>query len=112
MIELPQPTGADLWPPEDAGPSARLNKPWRALVAVVEVVLAAAGVWFAVVCWHAGIVTVVTTAGDGAVLTSHRYFGGLMAASLGIGIVAAILLVDAVRQAMLAVRTRPKPPNE
>ncbi|MFD9894219.1 hypothetical protein ACFWY9_33135 [Amycolatopsis sp. NPDC059027] len=106
MIELPQPTGAELWPPEEPAPSARLNKPWRALVALVEVLLAALAVWGAFACWDAGVETVTTTAGDGAVLVSQRYFGHLIAGALGLGALAAILLVDAVRQLSLAVRAR------
>jgi hypothetical protein len=49
---------------------------------------------------------VVTRTDDGAVLESHRYFGGLLAAAVGLGTLAAILLVDAVRQVSLAVRAR------
>ncbi|MFI5583915.1 hypothetical protein ACIA5G_02690 [Amycolatopsis sp. NPDC051758] len=106
MIDLPQPTGAELWPPEEPGPTARLHKPWRTLVAVVEVVLAVLAGWAAYACWHSGAATVVTRTDDGAVLESHRYFGGLLAAAIGLGTLAAILLVDAVRQVSLAVRAR------
>lgn len=110
MIDLPQPTGAELWPPEEAGPTDRLHKPWRALVAVVEAVLAVAAGWAAYLLWHGGSATVVTRTDDGAILESHRYFGGMLAAAIGLGTVAAILLVDAVRQLSLAVRARhPKP---
>ncbi|MBE1499141.1 hypothetical protein H4696_006241 [Amycolatopsis lexingtonensis] len=106
MIDLPQPTGAELWPPEEPGPQARLNKPWRTLVAVVEVVLAVAAGWGAYALWHGGAATVVTRTDDGAVLESHRYFGGSLAAAIGLGTVAALLLVDAVRQLLLAMRAR------
>jgi hypothetical protein len=111
VIDLPQPTGAELWPPEEPGPSARLHKPWRTLVAVVEVVLAVLAGWAAFACWHGGVATVVTHTDDGAVLESHRYFGGLLAAAIGFGTVAAILLVDAVRQLSLAVRARGRKPK-
>jgi hypothetical protein len=106
VIDLPQPTGAELWPPEEPGPRARLHKPWRTLVAVVEVVLAVLAGWAAYVCWHDAAVPVVTRSADGALLESQRYFGGLLAAAIGIGTVAALLLVDAVRQLLLAVRAR------
>ncbi|GAA4541539.1 hypothetical protein [Amycolatopsis samaneae] len=106
MIELPQPTGAELWPRAEAAPAARLNKPWRAVVALVEVLLAALAVWGAFACWDAGVMTVSTTAGDGAVLVSQRYFGGPLAGAIGLGTLAALLLVDAVRQLLLAVRAR------
>ncbi|MEV6642053.1 hypothetical protein [Amycolatopsis sp. NPDC051371] len=110
MIDLPQPTGAELWPPEEAGPCARLHKPWRTLVAVVEVVLAVAAGWAAYAFWRSGSAVVVTHTDDGATLESHRYFGGMLAAAIGLGTVAAILLVDAVRQLSLAVRARhPEP---
>lgn len=112
MIDLPQPTGAELWPPEEPGPPARLHKPWRTLVAVVEVVLAVLAGWAAYACWHGGVATVVTRTGDGATLESHRYFGGLLAAAIGLGTVAAILLVDAVRQLSLAVRARHRAPRD
>ncbi|MGW5716457.1 hypothetical protein ACWEVP_09865 [Amycolatopsis sp. NPDC003865] len=111
MIDLPQPTGAELWPPEEPGPRARLHKPWRTLVAVVEVVLAVAAGWAAYALWHGGRATVVTRTDDGAVLESHRYFGGMLAAAIGLGTVAAILLVDAVRQLLLAVRARHRAPK-
>lgn len=106
MIDLPQPTGAELWPPEEPGPHARLHKPWRTLVAVVEVLLAGLAVWVAFLCWHDSVATVITRTEDGAVLESHRSFGGLLAAAIGLGTVAALLLVDAVRQLSLAIRAR------
>jgi hypothetical protein len=109
VIDLPQPTGTELWPPDESGPAARLHKPWRALVAVVEVVLAALAGWGAYACWHGGVVTVVTRTDDGVALESHRYFGGLLAGAIGLGTLAAILLVDAVRQLSLALRARHRP---
>jgi hypothetical protein len=111
VIDLPQPTGAELWPPEEAAPRARLHKPWRTLVAVGEFVLAVAAGWTAYALWRGGAVTVVTHTEDGAALESHRYFGGLLAAAIGLGTVAAILLVDAVRQLSLAVRARRRAPR-
>jgi hypothetical protein len=110
VIDLPQPTGAELWPPEEPVPPARLNKPWRGLVAAVEVVLAAVAVWGVFWFWSGASVQVATTSDDGAVLVSQRLFGGMLAAAIGLGILSGILLVDAVRQLLLAVRTRaPKP---
>ncbi|WIY03938.1 hypothetical protein QRX60_08825 [Amycolatopsis mongoliensis] len=111
MIDLPQPTGAELWPPEEPGPRARLHKPWRTLVAVVEVVLAVAAGWAAYALWHGGAATVVTHTDDGAALESHRYFGGMLAAAIGLGTVAVLLLVDAIRQLSLAVRARHREPK-
>lgn len=112
MIDLPQPTGAELWPPEEPGPEARLHKPWRALIAVAEVLLAVVAVWGAFALWRVGIVTVVTTADDGAVLESRRVFSGFLAGAIGLGTLAAILLVDSVRQVMLALRARHPAPKD
>ncbi|WP_020662933.1 hypothetical protein [Amycolatopsis benzoatilytica] len=106
MIDLPQPTGADLWPPEETLPRTKLNQPWRAFVALGEVVVAALALWVAFVLWDAGVVTVVTKALDGAELVSHRYFGGHLAGALGLGTLSAVLVVDAIRQLLLAVRAR------
>ncbi|WP_326567948.1 hypothetical protein VSH64_40060 [Amycolatopsis rhabdoformis] len=105
MIDLPQPTGADLWPGDSAG-AARLNQPWRAFVALGELIVAAVALWLAFVLWHAGVVTVVTTAGDGAQLASQRVFGGHLAGALALGALCAVLVVDAVRQLLLAVSAR------
>lgn len=106
MIDLPQPTGADLWPPEETQPETKLNQPWRAFVALGELVAAGLALWVAFVLWHAGVVTVATKALDGADLVSHRYFGGHIAGALGLGTLSAVLVVDAIRQLLLAVRAR------
>ncbi len=103
MIDLPQPTGAELWP-QDSRPPARLHKPWRALVAVAELVLAALAVWGVFACWKAGVITVRITYGE-TVLESQRYFGGPLAGAIGLGVLAAILVVEAIRQVLLATRT-------
>ncbi|SFN99670.1 hypothetical protein SAMN05421854_101259 [Amycolatopsis rubida] len=108
VIDLPQPTGAGLWPPEETQPRTKLNQPWRAFVALGEVVVAGLVLWAAFALWHAGVGTVVTTAGDGTKLASERYFGGHIAGALGLGTLSAVLVVDAVRQLLLAVRARHK----
>jgi hypothetical protein len=92
-------------PPTEPG---RLNKPWRALVALAEVLLAGVAVWFAFDLWPRGVATIVTTLTDGRVLESTRYVGSWMAAAIGLGTLAALLVLDAIRQVALAVRTRPK----
>ncbi|WP_033291083.1 hypothetical protein [Amycolatopsis jejuensis] len=106
MIDLPQPTGAGLWPPEETQPETKLNQPWRAFVALGEVVVAGLVLWAAFALWHAGVVTIVTTAGDGAKLASQRHLGGHLAGALGLGALSAVLVVDAIRQLLLAVRAR------
>ena len=111
VIDLPQPTGAELWPPEETRREARLHKPLRALVGVVELILAALAVWGVFACWKAGVVPVVITYGD-TTLESQRYFGGPLAGAIGLGVLAAILLVDAIRQFLLAVRAKGRKPKE
>jgi hypothetical protein len=91
------------WP---QGPPAKLHQPWRTLVAVVELILAGAAVWFAFPCWQHGVKTVTLTLTDGSVLTSTRYLGNWMAGAIGLALLAAILLVDAIRELLLAFRTR------
>lgn len=92
----------------------KLHRPWRALVAVVEVILAAIAIWQAFGVWDLGVKTLTVTAADGAVLTSTRYIGSWMAAAIGLGLLSALLLVDAVREVVLAVRAkhREKPRDE
>lgn len=91
-------------PPVAAG----LNQPWRALVAVVEVLVAAGAVWAAFWAWPRGIATITLELDDGSRLESTRFFGNWMGAAILLGTVAAVLVLDAVRQVVLAVRTRPR----
>ncbi len=93
-------------------PPARLNKPWRGLIAAAEVVLAAVAVWGVFWFWRGGFEQVSTMSEEGTPLVSQRVFGGMLAAAIGLGILAAILLVDAVRQVLLAVRVRPRKPQD
>jgi protein gp37 len=92
-------------PPTEPG---RLNKPWRAFVALAELVAAAVAVWFAFDVWPRGIAKIVEHYPDGLVLESTRWVGSWMALAILLGTVAAVLAVDAVRQVALAVRTRPR----
>lgn len=111
VIDLPQPTGADLWPPEDARPSPRLHKPLRAVVGAVELILAALAIWGVFACWKAGVVPVRISYGE-TTLESQRNFGGPLAGAIGLGVLAAILVVDAIRQFLLAVRTKERKPKD
>ncbi len=111
VIDLPQPTGADLWPPEETRPAARLHKPLRALVGALELILAALAVWGVFACWKAGVVPLSITYGD-TTLESQRYFGGPLAGAIGLGVVAAILVVDAIRQFLLAIRAKGREPKD
>lgn len=85
---------------------ARLNQPVRAAVALAEVLLAAVAVWGAFQLWQQGVHTVVVTLTDGTVLTSTRWVGSWMSGAIGLGVVAGVLLVDAVREVLLAVRVK------
>jgi hypothetical protein len=100
--------------PDAADGPPGLNQPWRGFVAAGEVVLAVVAVVFGVVCWHKGITTMVTPLGNGAPpLRSTIFLGNWMAAGIGLVVVASFLVLDALRQVLLAVRTRrrPQPPE-
>jgi hypothetical protein len=87
----------------------KLHRPWRALVALAEVILAAVAIWLAFPLWHMGVKTLTVNLSDGVVLTSTRYIGSWMASAIGLGLLTALLLVDAVRELLLAARTRHRP---
>lgn len=88
---------------------AKLNQPKRAFVALAEVVVAAALIWLAFWLWPKGVVTISTVLEEGRPpYVSHRYYGHWMALAIFSGTVAGVLLVDAVRQLLLAARARPK----
>ena len=92
-------------PPTEPG---SLNEPWRALVALAELVLAGVAVWFAFDLWPRGIAKIVEHYPDGIVLESTRWVGSWMSLAILLGTVAAVLVVDAVRQVALAARARPR----
>jgi hypothetical protein len=87
-------------------PPAKLHRPWRALIAAVEVILAAVAIWLAFEFWDLGVKTLTVNLTDGTVLTSTRYLGSWIAGAIGLGMLAALLLVDAVREVLLAVRAK------
>jgi hypothetical protein len=88
---------------------AQLNQPRRALVALGELAVAAVLVWLAFWLWPKGIATVTQViADDRPPLISHRYYGHWLALSVLSATVAALLLLDAARQSVLAARARPK----
>ncbi len=86
----------------------RLHRPVRAVVALVELLAAGAAVWGAFWAWPHGFATITTVLSDGTALDSQRTYGNWLAAAIGFGTLAALLVVDAVRQVLLAVRARPK----
>jgi hypothetical protein len=111
VIDLPQPTGSDLWPPEEPSEFRPLHRPFRVFVALGELVFMALAIWLAFVCWHQGTITVTTTLTDGKRLISERYLGSWIAGAIGLGVLAAVLLVDAGRELLLAVRARHRRPK-
>lgn len=106
-MSIPEP-----WP--DAGPtfsedaiavdgrSTRMNQPWRALVAVAEVLLAALLVVTALWSWRRGIVSIPLPRSYGVTDVVTRLVGSWLALSVALTTVAGLLVVNAVRQAVLA----------
>jgi hypothetical protein len=96
--------------------SPRLNQPWRAAVAGGLVVVAVLAVLAAVWSWQHGIIRYDLHAGNGAPeLVSTRFVGSWMTVAVALCTVAALLLVAAGHQVLLAVRTResnPLPPEQ
>lgn len=98
---MPGETAADRATEPGATPAADaepLHRPWRAAIAGGELLLAGAAVWLAVLMWSSAMTTI------GAETT--RYAGNRIGVAMALGAVAALLVVDALRQLLLAVRTR------
>lgn len=93
-------------------PRSGLHQPWRALVALLELIVAGGGVWAAYWAWPRGVATISLALDDGTTLVSTRYFGNWMALAILLGTVAALLVLDAARQLVLAVRVRPRSPRK
>jgi hypothetical protein len=103
VVSIAEPSPASARPADPA----RLNQPWRGLIAVGELVVAAVLVVIAVACWHRGVTTMVTPLGAGQPpLYSTIFYGSWMAAAIGLVTVAAFGVLDAIRQILLALRTR------
>jgi hypothetical protein len=89
----------------------RLNQPWRGAVAFGEALLAAAAAVVGILCWHRGVTTMTTPLGPGQPpLVSTIFYADWMAAAIGLVLVATLLALDALRQTLLAVGTRRRPP--
>jgi hypothetical protein len=93
--------------PKQADVPPALNQPWRGWLAFGEVVLAAVAVVVGIWCWHRGIVQIVTPTGNGTPpLVSIVFYGNWMSGAIGLCTLAALLVLDALRQVVLALRTR------
>ncbi|MEV0676574.1 hypothetical protein AB0I60_08620 [Actinosynnema sp. NPDC050436] len=90
----------------EAAPGPGLHQPVRAAVAAGELVLAVALVLLAAWCWNRGVLRSAYPVEDHAPLESTRYLGNWIASAVGLGTAAGVLVLDAVRQVLLAVRTR------
>ena len=88
-------------------PLPRLNQPLRGLVAAGEVVLAVGLIVIAVWIWgHATTAVPLPPSDNPAVPPSATSTDGRwMAAAVGLALVSGLLLLDAIRQTLLAVRT-------
>lgn len=95
-----------LWPAEPVHRPGRLHQPWRVVVATLELVLAVTGSWVAVLFWGEAVTTITVRLDGGAELVSRHLAGNWVAAAVGLATVAGFLLLDAVRQLLLGLRTR------
>ena len=89
-----------------------LNQPWRGWVAAGEVLLAAVAVVVGILCWHRGFNQIVTPIPGRPALVSTVLYGNWAAGAIGLVVLAGFLVLDAARQAFLAVRTRQRPAPE
>lgn len=86
----------------------KLHRPWRLVAAGCELVVAAIAVWCAIRVWGLGVRTLTETLSDGTRLLSTRFIGSWMAGAIALGALAAILVVDAVREVLLGIDFRPR----
>ena len=96
--------GADLTWPE---PTAPLHQPRRGIAAALEVAAAAALTAIALWLWDLGVVQTAPLQ-DRPDLQFTHYSGDLVALSIAAGALAGIALLDAIRNAVLALRARRK----
>src|SRR5262249_41181659 len=100
---LTQPDEVRVSREEQAEAPAALHRPWRLVAAGCELVVAAVAVWFAIRFWGLGVRTLTLTFSGGIQLISTRFVGSWMAGGIALGMVAGILLVDAVREVLLGI---------
>lgn len=80
-----------------------INQPWRSAIAVGELMVAGLLVLLALQCWRWGIVPTGSSEPGQTVL---RYLGSWLSLAIGSMSVAGLLVVDALRQLLLAMRVR------
>jgi hypothetical protein len=82
-----------------------LHQPWRLFRVLGDVVLAVLAVLAAVWFWQRGVVVIHYPASDGLPATdSSRYLGNWLTGAVGLGAVAGLFVVDALRQLVLGLR--------
>ena len=96
------------WPQEDERSEGRVNRPWRAVVALLELLLAGAAGWAATWAWSRVVTTITFEIAGEQELTSRLFSAPWSAAAIGFGLLAALLLVDAFRELTLSLRARHK----
>ncbi|MFR9731426.1 hypothetical protein ACL03H_19545 [Saccharopolyspora sp. MS10] len=87
-------------------PRAGLAQPWRAAVAAAEVVLVVALLAAAWWCWNRAQVRVDVPGATGLPMSSTRWSGSWVALAVAAPTLGGLLLVDAVRQLVLAWAVR------
>ena len=93
-------------PAPELSSAPNLHQPKRALIAVVEVVLIVLLAFAAHWCWQRGIQRFSYPMDGRPPLVATRYHGNWIGGSIALATVAGVLLLDAVRQTVLAVRTK------
>jgi hypothetical protein len=96
----------------EAVPEPKLNQPKRGLIAAGEGVLIVLLAFAAQYCWHRGIVRLEYPFDGHEPLVATRYFGNWIGGAVGLVTLAGALVLDAIRQVLLAVRTRSRKPPQ